>query len=89
MRRCQRKMRAKMRVGCKFSPIEGQDSPAEVSDNELHDRYFGLTRSHVNHKLAFYFGAMVKRRCQRKMSCEMGVGRLLAMVEGSNRQVER
>jgi hypothetical protein len=89
MRRCQRRMRAKMRVGCKFSLVEGQDSTVGVSDNELHDRYFGLTRSHVNRKLAFYFGAMVKRRCQRKMSCKMGVGSLWAVVEGRNRQVER
>jgi hypothetical protein len=43
-------MRAKMRVGCKFSPIEGQDSPAEVSDNEfLAD---AIPDSHVNRKLS-------------------------------------
>jgi hypothetical protein len=28
-------MRAKMRVGCKFSLVEGQDSTVGVSDNEL------------------------------------------------------
>jgi hypothetical protein len=43
--------------------------------------HFGFTRSHVNDKLASPDGAIVGAALSMKMSREMGVGRLLAMVE--------